>query len=60
MVERRVEHPLLPLAYLRRRNFSFAIATQFFTNFAYMGGFVITPLFLRVGVRLPRDARRRR
>ena len=46
VVERRVEHPLLPLAYLRRRNFSFAIATQFFTNFAYMGGFVITPIFL--------------
>ncbi|MET0903238.1 MAG: MFS transporter [Acidimicrobiales bacterium] len=46
LVERRVAHPLLPLAYLRRRNFSFAIATQSFTNFAYMGGFVITPLFL--------------
>ena len=47
VVERRVAHPLLPLAYLRRRNFSFAIATQFFTNFAYMGGFVITPLLPR-------------
>jgi predicted MFS family arabinose efflux permease len=46
VVERRVANPLLPLAYLRRRNFSFAIATQCFTNFAYMGGFVITPLFL--------------
>ena len=46
VIERRVAHPLLPLAYLRRRNFSFAIATQCFTNFAYMGGFVITPLFL--------------
>jgi EmrB/QacA subfamily drug resistance transporter len=46
VVERRVAHPLLPLAYVRRRNFSFAIATQCFTNFAYMGGFVITPLFL--------------
>jgi MFS family permease len=46
LVERRVAHPLLPLAYVRRRNFSFAIATQAFTNFAYMGGFVITPLFL--------------
>jgi EmrB/QacA subfamily drug resistance transporter len=45
-VERRVTNPLLPLAYVRRANFSFAIATQFFTNFAYMGGFVITPLFL--------------
>jgi EmrB/QacA subfamily drug resistance transporter len=46
VVERRVEHPLLPLDYLRHRNFSFAIATQFFTNFAYMGGFIITPVFL--------------
>jgi EmrB/QacA subfamily drug resistance transporter len=45
-IERRVDHPLLPLAYLRQRNFSFAIVTQCFTNFAYMGGFVITPLFL--------------
>ncbi len=46
VIERRSAHPLLPLAYLRQRNFTFAIATQCFTNFAYMGGFVITPLFL--------------
>ena len=46
VVEQRVEHPLLPLAYVRRRNFTFSILTQFFTNFAYMGGFVITPIFL--------------
>jgi EmrB/QacA subfamily drug resistance transporter len=46
LIERRVPAPLLPLAYLRRPNFTFAIATQCFTNFAYMGGFVITPLFL--------------
>ncbi|MEO7430221.1 MAG: MFS transporter, partial [Acidimicrobiales bacterium] len=45
-IERRAANPLLPLAYLRRRNFTFAIATQCFTNFAYMGGFVITPVFL--------------
>jgi DHA2 family methylenomycin A resistance protein-like MFS transporter len=45
-IERRVATPLLPLAYLRQRNFTFAIATQCFTNFAYMGGFVITPIFL--------------
>ena len=51
-VERRVDQPLLRLAYLRRRNFAFAIATQFFTNFAYMGGFIIPPMFLE-GVRLP-------
>ena len=46
LLERTVPHPLLPLAYVRRRNFSFAIATQCFTNFAYMGGFIITPIFL--------------
>ncbi|MGQ0831437.1 MAG: MFS transporter, partial [Microthrixaceae bacterium] len=46
LVERRVLNPLLPLSYLRQRNFTFAIATQCFTNFAYMGGFVITPIFL--------------
>ena len=46
-VERRAAHPLLPLGYLRRRNFSFPMLTQFCTNFAYMGGFVITPLLLQ-------------
>ena len=46
-VERRVEAPLLPLAYVRRRNFSVPIASQFFTNFAYMGAFAITPLLLQ-------------
>ena len=45
-VERRAPAPLLPLAYLGRRNFSIPILTQVFTNFAYMGGFVITPLLL--------------
>jgi MFS family permease len=46
-VERRSSHPLLSLAYLRRRNFTFPLTTQFFTNFAYMGGFIVTPLFLQ-------------
>lgn len=46
LVERRVAHPLLPLRYFRHRNFSFPIASQFFTNFAYMGAFFITPLLL--------------
>ena len=46
-VERRVTSPLLPMSYLRQRNFTFAIVTQCFTNFAYMGGFVITPVFLQ-------------
>lgn len=46
VVERRLAHPLIPLEYLGRRNFAFPIANQFFVNFAYMGGFVITPLLL--------------
>ena len=45
-VERRAAQPLLPLEFLRRRNFSFAIADQLFVNFAYMGGFILTPLLL--------------
>jgi len=46
-VEARAAAPLLPLEYLRRRNFSIPILTQVFTNFAYMGGFIITPLLLQ-------------
>lgn len=45
-VERRVRAPLLPLDYLGERNFAFPMANQFFTNFAYMGGFIVTPLLL--------------
>jgi EmrB/QacA subfamily drug resistance transporter len=45
-VERRSPAPLFPLHYLRRRNFTFPVANQFFTNFAYMGGFIITPILL--------------
>jgi hypothetical protein len=44
--ERRVDHPLIRLEYLTRRNFAFPIANQVFTQFAYMGGFIITPLLL--------------
>jgi EmrB/QacA subfamily drug resistance transporter len=46
-VERRATSPLVPLEYLHRPNFSFPILTQFCTNFAYMGGFAITPLLLQ-------------
>lgn len=47
LVERRVSHPLIPLRYFKRPNFAFPIANQFFANFAYMGGFIITPLLLQ-------------
>jgi EmrB/QacA subfamily drug resistance transporter len=46
-VERRAPAPLFPLEYLRRRNFAFPITNQFLTNFAYMGGFIITPALLQ-------------
>ena len=41
--ERRAEDPLLPLHYLRRRNFSLPIGASAFGNFAYMGGFYLAP-----------------
>jgi EmrB/QacA subfamily drug resistance transporter len=44
--EGRARAPLLPLELLRRRNFSFPIANQVFTNFAYMGGFILAPILL--------------
>jgi EmrB/QacA subfamily drug resistance transporter len=44
--ERRAPSPLLRLDYFRSRNVAAPIATQFFTNFAYMGGFIITPFLL--------------
>ncbi|MGH9138038.1 MAG: MFS transporter, partial [Acidimicrobiales bacterium] len=46
-IERRATYPLLPLRYLRRPNFAFPILTQSCSNFAYMGGFIITPLLLQ-------------
>src|SRR6185312_9071858 len=42
--------PLLPLAYFKERDFAAPIAVQFFTNFAYMGGFILTPLLLADGL----------
>jgi EmrB/QacA subfamily drug resistance transporter len=45
-VEARAAHPLLPLAYLRRRNFSAPIGQSVFSQFAYMGGFILAPLLL--------------
>jgi EmrB/QacA subfamily drug resistance transporter len=44
--ERRTRAPLIPLDYFKRRNFTFPIGVQFFSNFAYMGSFILTPLFL--------------
>jgi EmrB/QacA subfamily drug resistance transporter len=44
--ERRAEHPLLPLTFFRQRNFTASLVAQFGANFAYMGGFIITPLLM--------------
>lgn len=45
--ERRIPHPLMPLEYFRRRNVAFPISVQALLNFTYMGGFILTPLFLQ-------------
>jgi EmrB/QacA subfamily drug resistance transporter len=45
--ERRASHPLLPLEFFRRRNFSASLVAQFGSNFAYMGGFIVTPLLMQ-------------
>jgi EmrB/QacA subfamily drug resistance transporter len=44
--ESRATSPLLPLNYLRRRNFSAPIGQSAFSQFAYMGGFILAPLLL--------------
>ena len=49
-VERRAESPLLPLHWLRERNVTAPIASQLFSNFAYMGGFILTPVLLQEGL----------
>jgi predicted MFS family arabinose efflux permease len=46
LAERQAEEPLLPLRYLRQRNFGFAIGAQTLSNFAYLGGFILAPLLL--------------
>jgi EmrB/QacA subfamily drug resistance transporter len=45
-VEQRVSDPLLPLEFFRSRNFSATLVTNGFTSAAYMGAFIIAPLFL--------------
>lgn len=46
VVERQAPDPLLPLHYLRRRNVALPLVVQYTLNFAYMGGFILTPLLL--------------
>lgn len=45
-IESRAAHPLLPLELLARRNFVLPLAVGFTLQFAYMGGFIISPLIM--------------
>ena len=45
-VERSAIDPLLPLRYLQKRNVRLPLVVEFTNNFAYMGGFILTPLLL--------------
>jgi predicted MFS family arabinose efflux permease len=49
-VESKVQSPLLPLSWLRRRNLVAPITSQTLANFAYMGGFILTPVLLEDGL----------
>jgi len=46
-IERNAAEPLLPLEFFRRRNFTAALVAQSLTQFAYMGGFIVTPLLMQ-------------
>jgi MFS family permease len=46
VIERRADEPLLPISIIKRRNFSLPIGAQMFSNFAYMGGFILAPALL--------------
>lgn len=45
-VERRATEPILPLGFFRHRDFTASLVAQGSSNFAYMGGFIITPLLM--------------
>ena len=45
-IEQRVEFPLLRLDYFRRRNFTGPLVNHPLSQFAYMGGFLISPIML--------------
>jgi DHA2 family methylenomycin A resistance protein-like MFS transporter len=49
-VERRASGPVLPLEWLTRREITMPCLASFAINFAYMGGFFLTPLFLEQGL----------
>ena len=49
-VERRAPSPVFPLEWLSNRSFTLPCVAAFAMNFAYMGGFFLTPLFLEQGL----------
>ena len=49
-VERAAEAPLMPLSWLRTPNIIFPIAIQSLLNFAYMGGVIVVPQLLEIGL----------
>jgi MFS family permease len=49
-VERGAAAPVLPLEWLSRREITMPCLASFAMNFAYMGGFFLTPLFLEQGL----------
>lgn len=51
-VERVAEAPLMPLEWLRTPNIILPIAIQALLNFAYMGGFIVVPQMLEIGLGL--------
>jgi MFS family permease len=48
-IERRIAHPLAPLAYFTEPNFAGPLFGYFAGHVTYMGAFVITPILLRDG-----------
>jgi len=48
--ERAAEAPLMPLKWLRTPNIILPIAIQALLNFAYMGGFIVVPQMLEIGL----------
>ncbi len=45
-IERRSAYPLIPLEFMARRNFVLPLLIGFTLQFAYMGGFIISPLIM--------------
>lgn len=55
-IEQRSDAPLVPLEFLKRRNFTFTLLTSLFMGSVYMGGFVLAPIALREGFGLTATA----